>query len=78
TADTLAKVNAGDQRAATSRVKDLETAWDDDQSTLEPKSEKAWSSLDGEIDQVLKALRAPHPDKAGEVSALNTLLTSLG
>ncbi|MFJ3171892.1 hypothetical protein ACIPJK_14060 [Streptomyces roseus] len=78
TADTLAKVNAGDQRAATSRVKDLETAWDDDQSTLEPKSEKAWSSLDGEIDQVLKALRAPHPDKAGEVSALNTLLSSLG
>lgn len=78
TADTLAKVNAGDQRAATSRVKDLETAWDDDQSTLEPKSEKAWNFLDGQIDQVLKALRAPHPDKAGEVNALNTLLTSLG
>lgn len=78
TADTLAKVNSGDQRAATSRVADLETAWDDDQSTLEPKSEKAWSFLDGEIDKVLKAVRAPHPDKATEVNALNTLLTSLG
>ncbi|MFJ3913653.1 COG4705 family protein [Streptomyces vinaceus] len=78
TADTLAKVNSGDQRAATARVTDLETAWDDDQSTLEPRSEKAWSFLDGEIDQVLTALRAPHPDKATEVSALNTLLTSLG
>ncbi|MFE2877758.1 hypothetical protein ACFXG6_32380 [Streptomyces roseus] len=78
TADTLAKVNSGDQRAATSRVADLETAWDDDQSSLEPKSEKAWGFLDGEIDQVLKALRAPHPDKATEVKALNTLLTSLG
>ncbi|KMO94546.1 hypothetical protein [Streptomyces roseus] len=78
TADTLANVNSGDQRAATSRVTDLETAWDDDQSTLEPKSEKAWGFLDGEIDQVLKAVRAPHPDKATEVDALNTLLTSLG
>ncbi|GGP87963.1 COG4705 family protein [Streptomyces melanogenes] len=78
TADTLAKVNSGDQQAVTSRVSDLETAWDDDQSALEPKSEKAWSFLDGEIDQVLKALRAPHPDKATEVDALNTLLTSLG
>ncbi|OKI62664.1 hypothetical protein AMK15_16320 [Streptomyces sp. MJM1172] len=77
-ADTLAKVNAGDQQAATRRVTDLETAWDDDQSTLEPKSEKAWSFLDGEIDQVLKAVRAPHPDKAPEVGALNRLLTSLG
>ncbi|MFE9804247.1 hypothetical protein ACFYP6_36335 [Streptomyces goshikiensis] len=78
TADTLAKVNAGDQQAATRRVTDLETAWDDDQSTLEPKSEKAWSFLDGEIDQVLKAVRAPHPDKATELGALNRLLTSLG
>ncbi|MGW6407152.1 COG4705 family protein [Streptomyces vinaceus] len=78
TADTLAKVNSGDQRAATARVTDLETAWDDDQPALEPKSAKAWSFLDGEIDQVLKALRAPHPDKTTEVSALNTLLASLG
>ncbi|MFD8141614.1 hypothetical protein [Streptomyces sp. NPDC059708] len=78
TADTLAKVDAGDQRAATGRVTDLETAWDDEQSTLEPKSEQAWGFLDGEIDRVLKAVRAPHPDKATEADALNTLLTSLG
>ncbi|MEU7507842.1 hypothetical protein [Streptomyces lavendulae] len=75
TSDTLAKVDSGDQRAATSRVTDLETAWDDDQSTLEPKSEKAWSFLDGEIDRVLKAVRAPHPDKPTEVDALDALLT---
>ncbi|MFE2282979.1 hypothetical protein ACFXDJ_02195 [Streptomyces sp. NPDC059443] len=78
TADTLAKVNSGDQRAATSRVRDLETAWDDGQSTLEPKSEKAWSFLDGEIDRVLKAVRAHNPDKAAEVDALDALLSSLG
>jgi hypothetical protein len=78
TADTLAKLNAGDQRGATTRVTDLETAWDDDQPRLEPKSEKSWHFLDSEIDQVLKALRAPNPDKATEVKALNTLLTPLG
>ncbi|MEU1409077.1 hypothetical protein ABZ471_43720 [Streptomyces sp. NPDC005728] len=78
TADTLARLNSGNQRAATTRVTDLETAWDDDQPTLEPKSEQAWHFLDSEIDQVLTALRAPNPDKAAEAKALNTLLTSLG
>lgn len=78
TADTLARLNAGHQGAATTRVTDLETAWDDAQPTLEPKSEQSWHFLDSEIDQVLKALRAPNPDKAAEVKALNTLLTSLG
>ncbi|MEU0251612.1 hypothetical protein ABZ299_03605 [Streptomyces sp. NPDC006184] len=78
TADTLARLDSGNQRAATTRVADLETAWDDAQPTLEPKSEKAWHFLDSEIDQVLKALRAPNPDKATEAKALNTLLTSLG
>ncbi|MFD3450634.1 hypothetical protein ACFWVC_00420 [Streptomyces sp. NPDC058691] len=76
--DTLTKLNSGDQAAATARVADLETAWDDDQPTLEPKNEQAWHFLDSEIDQVLTALRAPNPDQATEVKALNTLLTSLG
>ena len=31
TQDTLAKLQAGDQTGATARIKDLETAWDDDQ-----------------------------------------------
>lgn len=56
---------------------DLETAWDDDQPTLEPKSEQSWHFLDSEIDHVLKALRAPNPDEATEVKTLYTLLASL-
>ncbi|MEV7145171.1 hypothetical protein AB0O05_01560 [Streptomyces sp. NPDC093084] len=78
TADTLAKIEAGDQSAATTRVRDLETAWDDDQSALEPKNGRSWHFLDSEIDQVLTALRASSPDKATEVKALDALLTSLG
>ncbi|MFD8083523.1 hypothetical protein ACFV4F_17695 [Kitasatospora sp. NPDC059722] len=76
--DTLAKLDAGDQKAATSRVKDLETAWDDDQDSLQPKNGQAWHFLDGEIDHVLTSLRASHPDKAAEVQALDTFLASLG
>ncbi|MEV7182270.1 hypothetical protein [Kitasatospora sp. NPDC093679] len=78
TSDTLAKLSSGDQAGATARITDLEKAWDDDQSSLQPKNQQAWSLLDGQIDQVLKALRAPKPDKATEVKALDILLSSLG
>ena len=77
TQDTLAKVQAGDQAGATARVKDLETAWDDDQATLQPLDDTGWTVLDGQIDSVLTALRASNPDPATETHTLTTLLTSL-
>jgi uncharacterized membrane-anchored protein len=77
TQDTLAKVQAGDQAGATARIKDLETAWDDDQGTLQPLDDTGWTVLDGQIDDVLTALRAKSPDPATENHALTTLLTSL-
>jgi uncharacterized membrane-anchored protein len=77
TADTLAKVQAGDQSGATTRIKDLETAWDDDQPTLQPLDDTGWTALDGQIDSVLKALRATTPDPTTETQTLTTLLTSL-
>ena len=58
TQDTLAKVQAGDQNGAAARINDLETAWDDDQATLQPLDDSAWTVLDGQIDNVLTALRA--------------------
>jgi uncharacterized membrane-anchored protein len=76
-ADSLTKVQAGDQTAATARIKDLETAWDDDQSKLQPMDDTSWTVLDGQIDRVLKALRARNPDPATETKTLTTLLTSL-
>jgi uncharacterized membrane-anchored protein len=75
--DTLAKVQAGDQAGATARIKDLETAWDDNQATLQPMDETAWHVLDGQIDSVLKALRASKPDPATETQALTALSTTL-
>jgi hypothetical protein len=77
TADTLSKVQAGDQAGATARIKDLETAWDDDQATLQPMDDTTWTAIDGRIDTVLTALRATTPDPATEQQELNDLLTAL-
>jgi hypothetical protein len=62
---------------ARSRVKDLETAWDSDQATLQPMDGTAWNGLDGQIDSVLKAVRASKPDPATETQTLTALVTAL-
>jgi hypothetical protein len=77
TQDTLAKVQDGDQAGATARIKDLETAWDDDQAKLQPMDGSTWTAIDGRIDAVLTALRAGTPDPTNEKNALNDLLTAL-
>ncbi|MBY8862257.1 hypothetical protein K7711_37695 [Nocardia sp. CA2R105] len=78
TRDTLTKVQAGQQADAKTRIKDLETAWDKDQDTLQPMDESAWDTLDHQIDAALHAVRATTPDPAVESRALTTLLNSLG
>jgi hypothetical protein len=75
--DTLAKVQAGDQSGATARIKDLKTAWDDDQATLQPLDDTAWTVLDAQIDSVLTEVRASNPDPATERQTLTAVLTSL-
>ena len=75
--DTLTKVQAGQQADAKTRIKDLETAWDDDEPTLRPADPTAWRVLDGRIDSVLQAVRASTPDPATETQTLTALLTEL-
>ncbi|MGN7188397.1 COG4705 family protein [Microbacterium enclense] len=75
--DALSMVRAGDQAGAKTRITDLETAWDHDQSTLEGLDATAWSVIDGRIDAVLKAVRASTPDPTSETDALQALLTTL-
>ncbi|MGB9225864.1 hypothetical protein [Mycobacterium sp.] len=74
---TLVKVQTGDQNGAKARITDLETAWDDNESTLRPMDRNAWGVIDHQLDAALHALRASHPDTATEVRELNTLLTML-
>jgi uncharacterized membrane-anchored protein len=75
--DTLAKVQAGDQSGAVTRITDLESAWDDTQNRLQPVDPTGWGYLDGKIDHALKAVRAPAPDSATEKQSLNDLASAL-
>ncbi|MDH6282545.1 putative membrane-anchored protein [Prescottella agglutinans] len=77
TQDTLTSVQAGDQAGARARAKDLETAWDDDESTLRPLDETTWHVVDGRIDSVLKSVRAGKPDAATETQTLTALIAAL-
>jgi uncharacterized membrane-anchored protein len=76
--DTLTEVQAGDQEGATSRAKDLEITWDNDQPRLQPMDKTAWTYIDGQIDDVLAAVRSSQPDPGTEQKALDTLVTTLG
>ncbi|KPM57081.1 hypothetical protein ACG83_04665 [Frankia sp. R43] len=77
TQDTLDRLNAGHQSAATSRIGDLETAWDNAEARLKPRDGAAWTVIDDRIDTALRALRSTHPDVNRERSALTGLLTDL-
>lgn len=78
TQDSLDMLTAGDQAGATTRIGDLEYEWDAAQSRLKPMDTAAWTGLDGQIDTVLRELRAANPTTASEQAALTTLLASLG
>ena len=74
TQDTLDKLNTSDQIGATTRISDLEYAWDQARSTLYAKDKAEWKKIDGKIDTVLRELRSVNPNIASEKSALNSLL----
>jgi uncharacterized membrane-anchored protein len=76
--DTLDMVSSGDQPGAASRITDLETAWDNAEESLVAQDCGAWTYVDGEIDNVLTAVRAPNPDQTTETDALGTLVSTLG
>ena len=77
TQDTLNLLDAGNQSAATTRVTDLETAWDNAEARLKPRDKTAWTSIDKKIDTVLRQLRSTTPKPASEKPALTTLLAAL-
>jgi uncharacterized membrane-anchored protein len=72
--DMLSLVKAADWNGAKSRADDLESAWDDGQSRLQPMNPDKWTTMDSAIDTVLKKARASAKDAAATSSALEVLL----
>ncbi|WP_256792179.1 hypothetical protein [Terrabacter sp. Ter38] len=76
--DVAAKTRSGDLSAATTRIKDLEVAWDDGEAAMKPASPDDWHTMDAAIDGALTALRSTPPSTADSAAALKALQSTIG
>ncbi|MEV0398503.1 hypothetical protein [Actinoallomurus sp. NPDC050550] len=79
---SLTDARSGDATGAHAAAQSLRDLWDADQASLQPLDETGWTSIDAQMDKMLKTFGIDHPNPpmppAQQESELNALLADLG
>jgi len=76
-ADTLSAFKAQDLATARKKAKELETAWDKNEKTLQKQSPDVWNQIDKAMDDFIKPLAGKTPDAAKVQSTYDAFIAKL-